>query len=306
MNNKKYLILLGIVIILATILLINSKQSVNVEQNSNKTREYQSSEGIVNIPVNPNRIYTDYYVGEVLALENENKTLVGADLTYSSPAWSDKIDNVVDTRQSIEMVASLKPDLIITIHKDLYEQYSSIAPTVYLEYGINNPIDTFKNIADIINEKDKAEDIINIFLSDIEKTKKEIDQPELTYSILELWDNQIYVYGNNYGRSGYIIYDLLNLSGTQTAEKTIIGVKESYKLISLESLNKYVGDVIILTDPQDNPYYEEIKKSPLWTELDAVKNNNVYIVDSDLFYFTDILSLEKQLEELDEIFKTEL
>lgn len=279
------------------------ENKIDTNESTEKMRTYESSKGNIDIPVNPERIYTDYYVGEVLALE---QNLVGADLTYNSPSWSDKVEGVVDTGQSMEKVASLNPDLILTINEDLYEQYSSIAPTIYLEYGTQNPIDTFKLVAQILNQEDKAQKIIDEFNDEVEKTKKLIDKPELTYSILELWDNQMYVYGNNYGRAGYIIYDMLGLSGTETAENSIIDVKESYKLISLESLKDYAGDVIILSDSGDNPYYEEMQKSPLWKELPAVKNDQVYTVDSKLFYFVDILSLQKQLEDLNEIFKGEL
>lgn len=298
---KIFMIFFVMVLILSGCTQEENKMDTN--ESAEKMRTYESSKGNIDIPVNPERIYTDYYVGEVLALE---QNLVGADLTYNSPAWSDKLEGVVDTGQSMEKVASLNPDLILTINEDLYEQYSSIAPTIYLEYGAQNPIDTFKLVAQILNQEDKAQKIIDEFNDEVEKTKKLIDKPELTYSILELWDNQMYVYGNNYGRAGYIIYDMLGLSGTETAENSIIDVKESYKLISLESLKDYAGDVIILSDSGDNPYYEEMQKSPLWKELPAVKNDQVYTVDSKLFYFVDILSLQKQLEDLNEIFKGEL
>lgn len=268
-----------------------------------KLRDFESSLGTVSIPENPKRVYTDYYVGELLALDTN---LVGADLTYTSSAWKDKLTDVVDTRQSLESVAALNPDLIITINQDLYDQYSKIAPTVYLEYGAFNPEKTLTLISDIVNKSKKAEKLLDNFHSKLDKTKKLIDNPNLTYSIIEPSDQELWVFGDNWGRGGYIIYNLLDLKGTKKAESSLIGIKESYLKISLESLQDYSGNVLILNTTETNSYFKELQENSLWKNLEGVKNKDVYIVDPDLFYFVDILSLEKQLEELDEIFSSKL
>lgn len=58
---------------------------------------------------------------------------------------------------SIEKVLSLEPDLIITGNKEMYEQLSKIAPTIYIEYEENIP-KLIKEFGIILNRENLAQE----------------------------------------------------------------------------------------------------------------------------------------------------
>ena len=149
------------------------------------TVEYTHELGTVMIPENPERIVTDWYVGELLALD---VNLVGADLTYTSTAWAPLIEEkgVTDVGQSPEAVAELEPDLIITFNADLYDVYSDIAPTVYIPYGMYNPEELLLELGVITNTEEAAQTWIDEFNADIEELKS-VANYDYTYTIMEFF-----------------------------------------------------------------------------------------------------------------------
>ena len=91
--------------------------------------------------------------------------------------WADVTD--VGTRQepNLELIASLKPDLIIGLKSNLeagYDTYNSIAPTLvfdpYPTEGQGDQyeemVNTFNTIADVLGKKDEAAKV----LSDLDQT----------------------------------------------------------------------------------------------------------------------------------------
>lgn len=255
-------------------------------------------EGIAyTIPNDPQRIVADYYVGELLMLD---ANLVGADLTYTSNLWGDFSD-VTNVGQSMESIAALNPDLIITMNADLVDQYEVIAPTVLIPYGTYNPEELVLKLSEITSTQDKAQQWINDFNAAIDNLSQLIDLDQ-TYSIIELTGDTAYYYGENYGRAGYIIYNKLGLKSTDVAEESYVRKPDSYLTATIESLPAYTGDNIILVVPSDVDVSSHMLiDNVVWEDLEAVKNDQVYIVDANDFWFSDPYSLDKQIEILTEI-----
>ena len=96
------------------------------------TRTVDTDKGPVEIPVNPQVIFSDYYLGEFLAVGV--KPVIASPYSLNNPFLADYVDgieamNVASAETSLEMIAEAQPDLIVTITEADYEKYSEIAPT---------------------------------------------------------------------------------------------------------------------------------------------------------------------------------
>ncbi len=301
---------IAMIIAIMTILVVgcsntNDSQQDNVNSDNEKTETvvYQSVLGDVEIPKNPERVVADYYVGELLKIETP---LVGADLTYKSSAWADKVVDVVDIGESIETVYSLKPDLIITMREDKVAQFSKIAPTVCIPYGTYNPEELVNELSEIVNKKGVATDWLVKFNGDIADLKEIVDTTE-TYSIVDTVGDEWYLYGEHYGRAGYILYNKLGIKGTDSGESDYIHKADSYMLLTVEAMPKYIGDNLFIMNTDGTAEgsvstFERYSQNSIFAELDANKNDNIYYFKSEDFWYTDPFSLDLQVEILKEFF----
>ncbi len=270
----------------------------NKEETSTNTKVYESKVGSVSIPKDPKKIVTDGYCGDLLAIE---ANVVGCDLTYKSPVWD--TSSITDIGQSTEKVASLNPDLIITFNEDNYNLYKNIAPTIYIPYGTYNEEDLVLELAKIVNKEKEADKLLKEFNNEVDDLKKvlskKIDLSTATFTTMESWGEDTYVYGNTWARFGYIMYDKLNLNPTEEAKKNLIKDspdQESYLVLTQELVNQYVGDYVLLVSPDGKKDNNPLINSDVFKNTKAYKNNNVYYVDSNLFYNNDILSLFEQIK----------
>lgn len=265
----------------------------------NEVKVYNSESGDIEIPSNPKAIVADYYVGELIKLD---ANLVGADLTYSSSLWGNTLEGITDVGQSMEAVAALEPDLIITINESFVDQYKEIAPTVYIPYGKYNPEELMLELSKITNTKEVAKEWIEEFNASIEELQTLV-KPDETWTILELNGEDGYFYGEHFGRSGYILYDKLGLSSTQRAEQDYVRKDDSYINATVEVLPDYIGDNLILVTFGEEQYSRHhFLNNDVWNSLEAVANNSVYYVNPDDFWYIDPFSLDVQVEILMEIF----
>lgn len=247
-------------------------------------------------------IYADSYQGQLMYL---GANLVGTDLTYQSASWpEDKVEALTDTGGDMELVASLKPTLIITFYEDLVDQYSTIAPTYYIEYGKEDPVEIMTRLGDLLQMEDKAAGIEDAFNSRIDEIKAEIDQPDLTYTIVESEADSIYLMGDNWARGGFILYDYLGMKGSELGEESYIHTDPTYTTIDEEGLLSYESDgiIIISTDPENSL----IMTSDIYDQLPAVQNDNVKTMDTNYAWYDDPYAVEGQLDFFEEMFAGDL
>lgn len=263
-------------------------------------RKYESLSGEVSIPKKPERIVSDYYCGDLLALETN---VVGCDLSYKSPSWD--LTGITDIGQSTEKTASLNPDLIITFNADNYPIFKELAPTILIPYGSYNEEDLLKELAKITDTEKKSESLLNEFnkqsdeLKDLLATKYDLDKT--SFSTVEAFGDDAYVYGNTWSRFGYVMYNKMGLKMPKTAEKKLMSddpAGETYLALSEELINDYVGDVVLVSTPTGKQVDNPIFNSNTFKNTSAMKNKQVYYVNAELFYNNDILSLLDQIREI--------
>lgn len=272
------------------------------ESAAEETKVVQTDKGEVEIPAHPQRIVSDYYLGEFLAVDT--KPVIASPYALDNPYLADQVEgiepmNITSAETAQEMIAAAEPDLIVTITEADYEKYSKIAPTVYIEDGKRSDEQLFRYIAQLVGKEKEADEYLRKFHEKVEKTKPEVQQAvgDKTVSIVEVWPQQIYSMGSHFARGGTILYDLWGLKAPETVQKEMVDGDEAYQVVSLEALPDYTGDYILYgvlsdTDP------DFVTDSAIWNNLPAVQAKRVLPYRQVAFMHRDPISLNGQLDEL--------
>lgn len=285
-------------ILLGAVLILSGCQS-----NAGSSGEFTNTDDLGReVTYSTERIYADAYQGQLMYMD---ANLIGTDLTYQSGTWpEDKVSELVDTGGDMEQVAALEPTLIITFYEDLVDQYAAIAPTFYIEYGKEDPIEIMPRLGELLGLEDTVDTIVEDFNTQIAEIKGTIDQPDLTYTIVETEADSLYLMGDNWARGGFILYKYLDLKGPQVGEDSYIHTDPTYMTIDEEQLLSYVGDglIIVSADPENSL----LKTSDVYDQLPAVENDMVFEMSTDFAWYDDPYAIEAQLEFFKELFSGDL
>lgn len=261
------------------------------------TITYQSENGPVEVPANPQRVVvlTRFLTGNVMQL---NVPIVGADeMSKENPQFADKLKDVeAVTDESLEKIIELEPDLIIGL-SDIknVDKLKQIAPTVTFTYGKVDYLSQQLEIGKLLNKEKEAQAWVDDFKARLQKAGAEIKAKigeGATVAVIETFNKQLYVYGYNFGRGTELLYGDLGFSlpeKMQEATKT-----DGYFAVSSEVLGDYVGDYVIFSKNADED--NSFQNTQSYKNIPAVKNNRVFEADAKAFYFNDPLSMEYQLD----------
>lgn len=268
------------------------------------TRSYTHVSGESEIPVKPERVVSDWYYGELVALGVKPIGLTSYVLANHPYIQQEGTEDIGAT-PNLEKVLELQPDLILLYgDNENYEQFGKIAPTVGLELQ-PDPIHTMKVFGDLLGREQEAEAWIANFEAKTEAARARLADrigPDETFTIFTVWRKELRVYGDiNMG--GYVLYKALGLKPQARVQSDIINGEaiNAGTVISMEELPSFAGDHIILTTFDGDELAADLKQSGLWQGLDAVKNGNVYEVDFDVLYNEDPVAMEHQLDFLTEL-----
>nr|WP_242486985.1 Fe(3+) dicitrate ABC transporter substrate-binding protein [Peribacillus sp. TH16] len=213
-----------------------------------------------------------------IGISDDNKKdmitkLVGKEIDYTS----------VGTREqpNLEVISSLQPDLIIADaerHKGIYKDLQKIAPTVILksrESTYQENLDSFKTIATAVNQEEAAEKR----LSEHEKTIKELKSKLNVNSNMTVLPAVVRDTSFQAHTSSSYDGELLERLGLKNA----IQQEQPHAEMNLEQLVEINPDVLLLANNEGKLLTDEWKDNPLWKDLKAVKNGQVYSVDRDLW-----------------------
>ncbi|MDG4849659.1 ABC transporter substrate-binding protein [Peribacillus frigoritolerans] len=286
----------AIILILAIMVMLsgcnNSQKTTEAEKTSAKTsnqeiRTIKHEMGEAEMKNTPKKIVTLElsFVDSLNALgikpigiSDDNKKdmitkLVGQEMDYTS----------VGTREqpNLEVISSLQPDLIIADaerHKGIYKDLQKIAPTIVLksrESTYQENLDSFKTIAKAVNKEDAAEKR----LSEHEKTIKELKAKLTVDSNMTVLPAVVRDTSFQAHTSSSYDGELLERMGLKNA----IQQKQPHAEMNLEQLVEIDPDVLLLANNEGKLLTDEWKDNPLWKDLKAVKNGQVYSVDRDLW-----------------------
>ena len=270
-------------------------------------RTVDTDKGPVDIPADPKVIVSDYYLGELLAVDV--KPVIASPYALNNPFLAGLCDgieplNTVSAETSLEMIAEKQPDLIITITEADYDKYAKIAPTVYVADGTRSDEDLFRYLASLVNREEAAEAYLAEFNDQVAAVKDEMVRivGDRTVSILEVWPQEIYVMGSHFARGGSILYDRWGLKAPEAIQGPMVDGDEAYEVISVEALPQYAGDFICygVLDGADSAYVDD---SQLWQNLPAVQADRVMPYEQVAFMHRDPITLTHQLEAFVDFFR---
>ncbi|TWT06346.1 iron-hydroxamate ABC transporter substrate-binding protein [Planococcus sp. CPCC 101016] len=261
-----------------------------------ETITYESESGPVEVPADPQRVIVlSSYTGDVLSLD---VPLVGVDSwSKNNPRFEEELKDVEEVADTdLEKIIELEPDLILggsTLNN--IDKLSEIAPTVTFTYGKLSYLDQHLAIGKVLNKEKEAQAWITDFQDRAQQAGEDIRAKigeETTVSVIENFDKQIYVFGDNWGRGTEILYQEMKLKMPAKVEE--MALADGYYMLSQEVLPEYMGDYVIFSkdSTQDNSFQE----TDLYKNTPAAKNGQIFEANAKEFYFNDPITLEYQLE----------
>lgn len=288
-----------------TILLVLILGACNSETTDTKASEtkdepttitYESETGPVEVPADPKRVVVlATYAGNVAAL---NVNLVGVDSwSKSNPGYDSYLADVEEvSEENLEKIIELDPDLIIgSSTTQNLDKIKEIAPTVTFTYGKVDYLTQHLEIGKLLNKEKEAQAWIDDFKERSAVAGKEIKAKigeDATVSVIENFDKQLYVFGDNWGRGTEVIYQAMGLNMPEKVKE--MALEAGYYALSLEVLPEYAGDYVIFSKvaDQDNSFQE----TDVFKNIPAVQNGQLFEANAEEFYFNDPISLDYQLE----------
>jgi len=182
---------------------------------------------------------------------------------------------------NLEKILQIKPDLIIGssfVHRQIYDRLSSIAPTVLI-----NSADWRADlllVANCLSQTSEAKLKLEEFDYRINQFKEAMGQNlmNLEVSIIASYPQGFRIFGKD-----YFMGQIVDEAGLKRPPSQI---DHAFNL-DLESINMIDGDVIFWLQHTTGPLADEKspidqlirERNPLWMNLNAVKEGNVYEVD---------------------------
>ncbi|MFP3412077.1 iron-hydroxamate ABC transporter substrate-binding protein [Bacillus sp. SIMBA_074] len=261
-----------------------------------ETITYQSENGKVEVPANPQRVVVlSSFAGNVMSL---GVNLVGVDSwSKQNPRFDSKLKNVAEVSdENVEKIAELNPDLIIGLSNiKNVDKLKKIAPTVTYTYGKVDYLTQHLEIGKLLNKEKEAKTWVDDFKKRAQTAGKGIKAKigeDATVSVVENFNKQLYVYGENWGRGTEILYQEMKLKMPEKVKEKAL--KEGYYALSTEVLPEFAGDYLIVSKNKDTD--NSFQETESYKNIPAVKNNRVYEANMMEFYFNDPLTLDFQLD----------
>ncbi|WP_144475809.1 iron-hydroxamate ABC transporter substrate-binding protein [Cytobacillus oceanisediminis] len=265
------------------------------EEDKPQTITYDSENGPVEVPANPERVIVlSSFAGNVMALD---VPIVGVDSWSKMNPRFEKLQGVEEvTDENLEKIIELNPDLIIGLSNiKNVDKLKEIAPTVTFTYGKLGYLEQHLEIGKVLNKEKEAQGWIDNFKAESKAAGEEIKAKigaDATVSVIENFDKELYVFGDNWARGTEILYQEMGMNMPEKVKEAAL--EPGYYAISPEVLSEYAGDYVVFSKNAEGD--TSFQQTETYKNIPAVKNNRVFEVNAKEFYFNDPLTLEYQLE----------
>lgn len=272
----------------------DSNKKADSADNEGEMITYDSEDGPVEVPADPKRVVVlSSYVGDLIDLD---VPIVGADAwSMQNPRFKDALKDAEEvTEDDLEKIIELKPDLIIGLSslKNL-DKLKEIAPTVTFTYGKLNYLDQHVEIGKLVNKEDEAQAWVDDFTKRAAEAGEQIKEnigPDATVSVVENFDKQLYVYGDNWGRGTEVLYQAMGLNMPEKVKEDAL--EAGYFALSTEVLPEYMGDYVIFskfddadTSVEDSESFQNTAAAKMigymkWTEMPFTLTTPIHWITS--------------------------
>ncbi|MDO5078666.1 MAG: ABC transporter substrate-binding protein [Streptococcus minor] len=298
---KKFLTSLSLFVAVVFLVACSAGQSAKkAELSSMPTIEGIAYHG--DIPKNPKKVvnFTYSYTGYLLQLGIDVASY-SLDLEKDSPAFGNKLKDAIQlTTADTEAIAAQEPDLILVFAGDEnLETLKKIAPVIEITYGKSDYLQMLTDLGQIFDKEKEAQAWLSQWEEKVDLAKNELSgliDEKTTFTVMDFFDKNIYLYGDNFGRGGELVYKSLGFAAPAKVQEDIIS-KDGWFGVSQEALPDYIGDyALVNVNSKTTEAAASLKESDIWKNLPAVQANHIIEVDYNLFYFSDPMSLDQQIE----------
>lgn len=277
------------------------------------TRSIEHAMGVTQVPEHPKRVVVLTNEGTEALLSLGVKP-VGAVRSWSGSPWYKHIEAEmvgvqvvgVENNVNLEMIAGLKPDLIIGTkfrQAKIYPILSSIAPTVLSSTLRGQWQSNFSLYANTLNKQSEGEALLASYYQRIAVLKAQLgERSKQQISVIRFMPSQVRIYQKD-SFSGRL------LSQLGFARPPIQDVDEfAIKNVGKERISDFEGDVLLyFTFNNDSRNGQKIVKEwmnePLWQGLDVVKRGQLYEISDVLWNNSGgILAANLALNDIPRIF----
>ncbi|SIT71687.1 iron-hydroxamate ABC transporter substrate-binding protein [Edaphobacillus lindanitolerans] len=274
----------------------------DASKTSSETITYESETGPVEVPADPKRVVVlSSYAGDLIKL---GVPIVGVDSwSADNPNFRDGLKNAeVVSNEDVEKIIELEPDLIIGLNNiQNADKLEKIAPTVLFTYGKNDYLQQHIEVAKVVNKEKEATEWADDFRKRAKETGEKIKAKigaDATVTVVENYEKQFYLFGDNWGRGTEVLYQAMGLKMPDKVKE--VALEPGYFAISQEVLGDYTGDYVVmsLAEDQDTSFMD----AGWFKEMDAVKNDRLIKSNAKTAYFNDAMTLDDQLKFFEEQF----
>lgn len=283
----------------------SKEKAEQTQTNSSAISKMPEIEGISyrgDVPESPKRVASmaSSYTGYLIKLDFN----IVAATTYDkkNPVFADAIkDAEIMLPTDLEALAATEPDVIVvgSTEQNL-DQLEKIAPLIVIEYGKHDYLQMMTDFGQIFNKEKEAQKWLSSWEKKVADAKEKVlavTGAEASFTVMGLFEKQFYLFGKNWGRGGEILYQALGYKAPEKVEKEVFPT--GFLEVSREVLPDYIGDYVLVA-AENEETGASLYESDLWKNIPAVQKNQVIKVDANVFYFTDPVSLEHELDVLTE------
>lgn len=271
--------------------------------------KHELSDKPVEVPKNPEKVVV-FDFGTLDTLDDLGVEVAGLPRTnvpgYLSKYDDDKYVNVGSLKEpDFEAIHAMKPDLIIISGRqsELYDQFTEIAPTIYVGIDYTHYMDSFKHNAELMGEIFGKEDVVQKELADIDERvaaiKEKSAASEAKALIVLANEGKVSAYGPN-SRFG-IIHDVM---GYEAADEKI-EVSTHGQNITFEYIVEKNPDVLFVIDRDaaigNGASAKDSIENELVKKTDAYKNDKIVYLNGEYWYLSGggLLSMKAMIEEVE-------
>ena len=229
--------------------------------------EYSFVDALAQVGVSPVGVADDNKIDRILPQVREKIAAWQSVGTRSQP--------------SLEVIASLKPDLIIadpSRHTAVFEELKKIAPTVMFDSrheSYQGNIETAQKIGDLVGKSSEMKAKINEHNDYIANIAKNLGVQGKKASFGTSREDKFNIQNDN----GYVGSFLTTLGFAPTK----LNSDQAFVEINLEQLVMEKPEYLFIAHYRDESIARKWEAEPLWKAIPAVKANHVYSVDADMW-----------------------
>jgi ABC-type Fe3+-citrate transport system substrate-binding protein len=194
---------------------------------------------------------------------------------------------------NLETIASLHPDLIIadaSRHVNIYHQLQAIAPTIALDSLQEAYLPNLHAAIVVGQAVNKCGAMVRRVQQDkiiMQRMKAAVmaathSKGEKRRTMFVVDTNKIWNVHSNLAYTPSLL-QAIGITPANTLAYTKDNIGNPYIVMSQEDLLSNNPDIIFVANNPPNPIFDKWSQSPLWGQINAVKNKQVYVVNANLW-----------------------